>query len=127
MVAVLRPQSELRPEHEDIQARLLQERETVIARIDAVSQHDIVIDSDGVPAGDFESENALVAMLDSRLSEIDRALGRLADGSYGRCEGCSNTIPPRRLEALPFATLCVQCQSVADKRGKMALLRPARF
>jgi DnaK suppressor protein len=127
MVAVLKDQGGFNPEHEDIQSRLLQERETVVARIEAVSQHDIVIDSDGVPAGDFESENALVTMLDSRLAEIDRALGRLADGSYGRCEGCSNSIPPRRLEALPFATLCVQCQSVADKRGKIAALKPARF
>lgn len=116
----------LSPEFQAIQSRLMQERSTVVARIDAVSRHDIIIDSDGVPAGDFESESALVNMLDSRLAEIERALNRLADGTYGNCESCTQPIPPRRLEALPFATLCVACQSVADKRGKMAPVRAFR-
>jgi RNA polymerase-binding transcription factor DksA len=119
--------STLSPEFLAIQARLAQERSTVLARIDAVSRHDVIIDSDGVPAGDFESENALASMLDSRLAEIERALVRLADGSYGNCETCSQAIPPRRLEALPFATLCVPCQSAADKRIKIGSVRPVRF
>jgi DnaK suppressor protein len=117
----------LSPEFQAIQMRLAQERSTVLARIDAVSRHDVIIDSDGVPAGDFESENALATMLDSRLADIERALTRLADGSYGNCETCGQAIPPRRLEALPFATLCVPCQSLADKRSKIGSARPARF
>jgi DnaK suppressor protein len=127
MDTVAETASTLSPEFQAIQARLMQERSTVLARIDAVSRHDIIIDSDGVPAGDFESENALANMLDSRLSEIERALARLSDGSYGHCENCSQAIPPRRLEALPFATFCVPCQSAADKRSKIGALRPVRF
>jgi RNA polymerase-binding transcription factor DksA len=127
MNSVAVTESTLSPEFQAIQARLMQERSTVVARIEAVSRHDVIIDSDGVPAGDFESENALASMLDSRLTEIERALDRLADGSYGHCEKCSQAIPPRRLEALPFATLCVPCQSMADKRNKIAAARPLRI
>lgn len=126
MESVTTTESTLSPEFQSIQSRLMQERSTVITRIEAVSRHDIVIDSDGVPAGDFESESALATMLDSRLGEIERALTRLADGTYGQCENCSQPIPPRRLEALPFATLCVACQSMADKRGKIAATRVIR-
>jgi RNA polymerase-binding transcription factor DksA len=126
MESVTTTESTLSPEFQSIQSRLMQERSTVITRIEAVSRHDIVIDSDGVPAGDFESESALATMLDSRLGEIERALTRLADGTYGQCESCSQPIPPRRLEALPFATLCVACQSMADKRGKIAATRAIR-
>jgi RNA polymerase-binding transcription factor DksA len=126
MESVTTTESTLSPEFQSIQSRLMQERSTVITRIEAVSRHDIVIDSDGVPAGDFESESALATMLDSRLGEIERALTRLADGTYGQCENCLQPIPPRRLEALPFATLCVACQSMADKRGKIAATRAIR-
>lgn len=127
MASTMQSQSGLSPEFSAIQSRLMQERSTVAARIEAVSRHDIVIDSDGVPAGDLESETALASMLGGRMSEIERALERLADGTYGQCETCGQPIPPRRLEALPFATLCVPCQSTADKRNKIGTLKAIRF
>jgi RNA polymerase-binding transcription factor DksA len=43
--------------------------------------------------------------------EIDRALEKLADGTYGRCDSCSGEIAPERLEALPWATRCIACQA----------------
>ena len=45
------------------------------------------------------------------LAAIDAALKRIDDGTYGRCERCGNAIEPERLEALPWATLCID-----DKR-----------
>ncbi|MGO9559549.1 MAG: TraR/DksA family transcriptional regulator [Acidimicrobiales bacterium] len=42
--------------------------------------------------------------------EIDRALAKLAEGSYGRCDACDGEIAPDRLEALPWAALCVACK-----------------
>jgi DnaK suppressor protein len=45
------------------------------------------------------------------LTEINAALARIDDGSYGRCERCGQAIAPERLEALPWATLCIE-----DKR-----------
>lgn len=51
------------------------------------------------------------------IYEIDEALARLRDGNYGVCEGCAQAIERARLEALPFARMCVKCKS-ASERGK---------
>jgi DnaK suppressor protein len=52
-----------------------------------------------------------LAELDSReLEKIDRALQRLKQGTYGICESCSQKIPIGRLNALPYSTLCIECQ-----------------
>jgi RNA polymerase-binding protein DksA len=45
------------------------------------------------------------------LNEIDAALARVEEGTFGMCKACGNPIDPERLEALPWATLCI-----ADKR-----------
>src|SRR5437868_3773542 len=52
-----------------------------------------------------------LAELDSReLTQIDRALTRLKQGTYGACEICQAKIPVGRLNALPYTTLCIGCQ-----------------
>ena len=45
------------------------------------------------------------------LDQIDGALKRIEDGSFGYCEKCGMKIPKLRLEAIPYAALCVQCAS----------------
>ena len=50
------------------------------------------------------------------LAAIDAALGRIDDGTYGKCERCGNEIEPERLEALPWATLCIDDKR-RDERG----------
>lgn len=49
------------------------------------------------------------------LREIDAALDRIDEGSYGICEECQEPIGEARLKALPYATLCVDCKS--DREG----------
>jgi DnaK suppressor protein len=59
-----------------------------------------------------------LAEVESReLAHIENALERLREGSYGKCEGCNTSIPLARLQALPYATLCIQCQREAEKGG----------
>ncbi|MET7709961.1 TraR/DksA C4-type zinc finger protein [Micromonospora sp. NPDC005413] len=56
----------------------------------------------------------LTAVLDAarrRLAELDVALQRVDDGTYGVCERCSRPIPPERLVARPSARTCVACAS----------------
>jgi len=50
------------------------------------------------------------------LSEVEGALGRLADGSYGACVDCGVDIPYARLAAYPAAIRCVACQSRLEAR-----------
>jgi DnaK suppressor protein len=58
--------------------------------------------------------------LESRLSRTERALAKLDDGTYGRCDVCSRPIPPARMNAMPDSVLCVTCAG-AERR-----LRPRR-
>lgn len=59
-----------------------------------------------------------LAEVESReLANIENALEKMRDGEYGVCEGCSNAIPMARLQALPYATMCIQCQREAEKSG----------
>ena len=50
------------------------------------------------------------------LTEIDGALRRIAEGSFGRCRTCDGLIPEERLEALPWATECIDCRR-REERG----------
>jgi DnaK suppressor protein len=57
-----------------------------------------------------------LAELDSReLRQIERALARLKQGTYGVCEACQGKIPVGRLNALPYTTLCIDCQREMEK------------
>ncbi|MCF6507656.1 conjugal transfer protein TraR [Blastococcus sp. MG754426] len=53
------------------------------------------------------------ADLQRTIEEIDAALARIEDGSYGRCTGCGTAIPEERLELRPFARTCVACTPAA--------------
>jgi DnaK suppressor protein len=55
---------------------------------------------------------ALVAQARAHLAEIDLALERLDDGTYGTCERCGDPIPAGRLEARPTARRCVACAAL---------------
>ena len=48
------------------------------------------------------------------ISEIDAALKRIEDGSYGTCGSCGREIPVGRLEANPWASLCIDCKRRAE-------------
>ncbi|HEX9031583.1 MAG TPA: TraR/DksA C4-type zinc finger protein [Streptosporangiaceae bacterium] len=59
----------------------------------------------------FERQHvaALIGQAGERLAEIDAALGRLDDGSYGSCQRCGEAIGAERLAARPSAATCVRC------------------
>ncbi|MET0727708.1 MAG: TraR/DksA C4-type zinc finger protein [Acidimicrobiales bacterium] len=63
-----------------------------------------------------ERDLALSAQAAAAVEEIDRAIEKLHDGTYGVCEQCYATIPKERLRALPYAALCVQCKSAGFSR-----------
>ncbi|GAC1335079.1 MAG: hypothetical protein NVSMB17_17550 [Candidatus Dormibacteria bacterium] len=58
-----------------------------------------------------ERDMAVIENLEHVRSQVEAALKRLDDGSYGTCETCGQAIPRERLEALPFAGQCVACKS----------------
>ena len=59
-----------------------------------------------------------LAEVESReLAYIDNALEQMREGKYGPCEVCNSNIPLARLQALPYATLCINCQRELEKNG----------
>jgi len=64
---------------------------------------------------DREFALSLVSSEQEGLYEIEEALKRLEDGRYGVCDMCEKLIMKERLEAVPFARRCVQCQAAAEK------------
>jgi DnaK suppressor protein len=84
------------------------------------------VDDDGGEGGGVGGDSAAITFdreLDEgleegalkRLEEIDRALLRLAEGRYGMCERCGQPIGAERLQARPWATLCIDDQRRADR------------
>jgi RNA polymerase-binding protein DksA len=66
----------------------------------------------------FEREQEITLANNSRemLLQTERALARIADGSYGECESCGNPIGKLRLQVFPRATLCVTCKQRQERR-----------
>jgi DnaK suppressor protein len=80
-------------------------------------------DEDGFGEGDtlnVERDRLLVVASEARakVAEIDAAIGRVDEGTYGNCEACGKPIPKARLEVVPEATLCVRCKSGASLRRR---------
>jgi RNA polymerase-binding protein DksA len=63
-----------------------------------------------------EHEMALTNQTRNMLSQSERALRRLADGTYGACESCGSPIGKARLQVFPRATLCVTCKQREERR-----------
>ena len=50
------------------------------------------------------------------LSAVEKALGRIRDGSFGQCVSCGNEINRKRLEAVPWTLRCIECQEATERK-----------
>ena len=71
-------------------------------------------------AGDIDRNTieALEVRELNRLNKIDAALARIKNGKYGICMSCSEKIPRERLEAIPYALLCIKCKSSEERKSR---------
>lgn len=60
---------------------------------------------------------AMVSREVAEIAEVEGALRRLKDGSYGQCIDCGEAIPAPRLHAYPAAARCIRCQEAAERRA----------
>lgn len=63
-----------------------------------------------------QQEQSILANEQALLTEVLRALKRIDDGTYGRCENCGKLIPEKRLEAIPWAARDVKCEEELERR-----------
>jgi DnaK suppressor protein len=116
--------------------RLTQERERIQADLDSLGREIVALGEDQQVEGSVsnhladdatdvmeqERNLALIGGLQERLHDVDRALERLAAGTYGICERCGKPIATERLEVLPFATLCIDCKALDDEQRRPTML-----
>lgn len=69
---------------------------------------------------ELERRLTLEKSIREQLAAVDHALQKFEEGTYGLCDNCGQPIPPERLEALPQATLCLDCKArqAKDAKGK---------
>jgi len=106
---------------------LIHQRNSMLARVRELrrDQEDetLTVPSDELDIArsqaDIEMHASLIERSEDLLKAIDGAFARLEEGSYGICEGCGTEIPLERLQALPFALYCVDCQQTNETgRGR---------
>ena len=113
----------LRARLENEQKRLNEELEQFKASVRPTEER-----REGSPFGKREEEATEAAELENRmalekrtlaqLAEVEHALSKFEDETYGLCEKCGQLIDPARLEALPQATLCISCKTNQAKNAQ---------
>ncbi|MNJ91104.1 RNA polymerase-binding transcription factor DksA [compost metagenome] len=77
--------------------------------------------ADEAEAASLDVSNTISIHLHERdrtaLYAIERALGKISDGTYGQCEACSELINARRLQARPFTALCIDCMEDQESQS----------
>ena len=115
---------EARRRLEEERARLVGVRETfddehlsdesegdAVSELSSIDQHQADL---GTETFEREKDFSILEQVDAELADVERALQRLDDGTYGTCEVDGKPIPEERLEALPAARFCLEHQSEAE-------------
>jgi len=100
-------------------ANYLRQAETLQAEADSLTEDrepgDVQFDEESgegdTLAVERERDLALSAQARAAIDQIDTAIAKIHEGTYGQCENCGTAIPKERLKALPYAALCVKCKS----------------
>jgi DnaK suppressor protein len=71
----------------------------------------------GTKTSERERELSVLRSISERREQVEIALQRLAQGAYGWCERCSSPIPVERLAVFPWATSCVRCKQLVERRA----------
>jgi DnaK suppressor protein len=103
--------------------KLLDRREGLVGQVQEAELYSRERDSEATQdpadmAANAYTKELLVSMSDNdrkMLNLIDEALERIEAGEYGKCAHCGNPLPEKRLEAVPWARLCLPCQDRQER------------
>lgn len=74
----------------------------------------------GTETFEREKDLSILEQVEAELADVEHALRRLDEGTYGTCEVCGKVIPEERLEAMPAARLCLEHQAEAEREVRFA-------
>ena len=106
----------------EFKGALQRKRQEIDAEIRAKTSDLTVMEGDHDPLDQVQSMNSrdeaatMIARLSRILSEVDRSLDAIAEGTYGVCVGCDEPISPKRLRVIPWASHCVSCQEELERQ-----------
>lgn len=107
-------------ELEQMQKRLRKQQKVLHERVEAEKKRAEPSETANPDRADMAYDYAyrgrrrsLLEQLEGQLTEVNNALKRIDEGLYGICTNCGKTIMVERLEALPYAELCIECQRKA--------------
>jgi RNA polymerase-binding protein DksA len=112
---------------EKMEQSLMREKSDIVSNLIASSEDfkEIVEGMDPKDLADIASDDIDRKMIEAigsqelkRLKLIDSALTRIKQGKYGQCVKCGKRIPPDRLEAIPYALMCIDCKSEEERRNR---------
>jgi DnaK suppressor protein len=110
----------LQEERDELQAQLSSIEEDTFASTQSELAGDVGLDDESADAGTatFEREKDLSIEQNVRdlLDKIDRALGRIGEGTYGLCERCGKPIEKARIKALPYVDMCIKDAQARSRR-----------
>lgn len=105
---------------------LLTQRADILNKTDALKNESVIESTGQGDEGDLAVSELSLSMtlrLQERdtqlLIKIDRALGKLGDGSFGFCEQCEEPLNLNRLKARPVATLCLACKEEQESKERI--------
>ncbi|MCL2473166.1 MAG: TraR/DksA family transcriptional regulator [Treponema sp.] len=100
----------------EILSKLMVSNEDFREIVDAMDPKDLAdVASDDI---DRKMIEAMGSQELKRLKLIDSALTRIQQGRYGLCMKCGKKIPQERLEAIPYALMCIECKTAEEKRNR---------
>jgi len=88
-----------------------------LSELSSVDQHQADV---GTETFEREKDLSILEQIEAELADVEHALKRLDDGTYGTCEFDGKPIPTERLEALPAARFCVEHQAEAEQQAARA-------
>jgi RNA polymerase-binding transcription factor DksA len=88
-----------------------------LAELSAFDQHQADV---GTETFEREKDLSILEQVEAELGDIEHALARISDGSYGTCEACGRPIDEARLEALPATRFCLDDQAAAERQARAA-------
>ena len=109
-------------DHEEMKRKLTQQKRVLVQQIKEEKQKTSPTEMTNPDRNDLAADYAsrarqisLLRQLKNQRVEVDAALARIDNGTYGFCSNCSKPIMPERLAVLSYAKLCMACQRLANK------------
>ena len=116
-----RPEGITKRDLAPLRRKLLEMRDVLLKAVQDKQQRDIDVGTDVGDEADqatsSQEKEMLFELSDNErvmLDQIEGSLRKMEKGAYGLCESCQKTIAKARIQAVPFARYCIQCQSTAE-------------